>query len=370
MKAYTNGKIFTGKTILQNHCVITEHSKVVDIINDAAIPSHAERIDLNGNLLTASFIDLQIYGGNDAFFGEFPSVETLQTTYEYCLSGGAAHFLPTVATHSEEVMFNAIEAVKTYWEQGGREVLGLHLEGPYINIEKRGAHLKQFIKIPTLKNVKDLLSKGEGIIKMMTLAPEVCSDEVLELLLKQDIVISAGHTNATYEQATKSFQKGIKVATHLFNAMSPLQHRAPGMVGAIYDAENVTVSLVADGHHVDFAAIRISKKLLNERLFLITDAVTENLKGHYTHQLQKNKYTLADGTLSGSSLTMLQAVKNCVEKVGISLEEALRMASLYPARVIKMERNIGSICKDCEANFITLDSDLNLIAIYTDKTES
>lgn len=360
MRVYTNGKIFDGNEIITECNVITEAGKIMDLVTTAAIPAHAERIDLKGDLLAPAFFDLQLYGGNGALFGEFPSVEALQKTYEYCLSGGATQFMPTVATNSEEVMLAAIEAVRQYWSQGGKGVLGLHLEGPYINPIKKGAHLEQFITTPTLQSVETLLSKGKGIIKMMTLAPEVCSHEVISLLQNNGIIISAGHTNATYAQAMAAFNKGIKVATHLFNAMSPLHHREPGMVGAIYNNPEVMVSLVADGHHVDFAAIRISKKILQKRLFLITDAVTENLEGKYSHRLDGDRYVVADGTLSGSALTMLKAVKNMIEKAGIPLEEALRMASLYPAHVMDLQQQFGKIAPGYNEHFIIIDDKLTL----------
>ena len=374
MKVYHNGRIFTGTEILENQCVIVENNTITALVESQNIPKEAERIDLQGHLLAPSFIDIQIYGGNAHLFGEFPSVEALKATYDYCVAGGATHFLPTVATNSETIMLDAIEAVRDYWAQGGKGVLGLHLEGPYINKIKRGAHLIEHIKHhPSVSDIKKWLDKGKGIVKMMTLAPEVCSDEVIDLLQSNDILVSAGHTNATFEEATVAFDKGIHLATHLFNAMSPLQHRALGMVGAIFEHPKVQVSLVADGFHVDFAAIRIAKKVLGERLFLITDAVTENtvtprvmaqdaLKGSYSHRLEGDKYVVADGTLSGSALTMVKCVQNCVEKVGIPLEESLRMASLYPARALSLDNRLGRIDQGFEANFVLLDEKLNLVS--------
>ncbi len=167
-----------------------------------------------------------------------------------------------------------------------------------------------------------LLQKGKNVIKMMTLAPEQCDEEIIVRLMKNDIIVSAGHSNATYHEAMDGFRLGIPVATHLFNAMSPLQGREPGIVGAIYDS-NATSSIVCDGIHVDFASVRISKKLLNERLFFITDAVAEVHYGEYQHVFKEDRFTLPDGTLSGSALTMLQAVKNAVEKVGIELDRSI-----------------------------------------------
>ncbi len=362
MKAYCNGRIFNGAGILENHCILTEKGTIIDVIDAQNIPSNVERIDLNGHLLAPAFMDIQIYGGNGHLFGEFPSVVALKATYNYCLEGGATHFMPTVATNSETVMLEAIEAVRDYWAQGGKGVLGLHLEGPYMNKVKRGAHLIEHIKeYPSVSDIKKWLDKGKGIVKVMTLAPEVCSDEVVNLLRENGILVSAGHTNVTFAEATAAFDKGIHLATHLFNAMSPLQHREVGMVGAIFEHPSVQVSLVPDGYHVDFAAIRIAKKILGERLFFITDAVTENRHGAYSHQLQGEKYVIADGTLSGSALTMIKCVKNGVEKAGFSLEESLRMASLYPARAIGLGHQFGRIEKGFAADFVLLDKELSII---------
>jgi N-acetylglucosamine-6-phosphate deacetylase len=371
MEVYYNGRIFTGDEILENQCVIVENGLINGLVTTETRPTNAKQIDLNGHLLVPALMDIQIYGGNGHLFGEFPSVEALAATYDYCRAGGATHFLPTVATNSESVMFAAIEAVRDYWAQGGKGVLGLHLEGPYMNVSKRGAHIQKFIKNdPSVSDIEKLISVGKGIVKIMTLAPEVCSVEVVDMLQANGIIVSAGHTNATFEQATASFDRHIGLATHLFNAMSPFGHRAMGVVGAIFAHPKVQVSVVADGFHVDFEAIKIAKKILGERMFCITDAVTENTyrrsrfnrEGGYSHRLEGDKYVVADGTLSGSALTMLKCVQNCVEKVGLSLEESLRMASLYPARAIGLAHRFGRIAKGFEADFVLLDKNLNIIS--------
>jgi N-acetylglucosamine-6-phosphate deacetylase len=364
MKAYFNGRIFNGEKMLKDVCVVTSNNNIVEIVDEKNCPINAKRIDLKNNILAPAFIDLQIYGGNGALFGEYPSVSALEKTYNYCLAGGAAHFMPTVATHSESVMFAAIDAVKKYWETGGKGVLGLHLEGPFINAKKRGAHLIEFVKEnPSVSDVKRLLKYGKGVVKMMTIAPEIVSDEVIALLQKNGVVLSIGHSNATFVEAKNAIAKGIHAATHLFNAMSPFAHRELGVVGAIYDDKKICTSVVADGYHVDFQAIKISKTILKERIFLITDAVTKNLDGQYNHRLEGDKYVISDGTLSGSALTMLKAVQNCVEKVGISLEESLRMAALYPARIMHLERKFGRIKKGFSDDFIVFDNAFNLIDI-------
>ena len=361
---FSNGRIFTGQRWWRDASVLVEGNTIKKVSTHIADKA-ATHIDLQGESLVPAFIDLQLYGASGQLFGEHPSVDALKATYEYCLSGGTTHFLPTVATNSNEIMWAAIEAVKSYQEQKLPGVLGLHLEGPYINSAKKGAHVEKFIRVPTMEEVREIMDRGKGIVKMMTLAPENCSEEIIRYLLQQGVEVSAGHTNASFEQAIKGFDMGIPTATHLYNAMSPLQHRQPGMVGAILNHDKAMASLVADGHHVDYAAISIAKKIMGERLFLITDAVTENREGYYQHRLDGDKYVVQDGTLSGSALTMLKAVFNCVHHAGISLEEALRMASAYPARVVKLDKNLGKIEARYDAEMVWLDDQFKVKGVYT-----
>src|SRR5258706_862062 len=194
---------------------------------------------------------------------------------------------------------------------------------------------------------------------MITLAPEVCSQEVIDLILSHGIIISAGHSNATYKEAMNGFSQGINTVTHLFNAMSPLHHREPGLAGATLDSDKVSASIIPDGHHVDFAAIRIAKKSMGQRLFVITDAVTETDQGYYQHTLVGDKYE-SGGILSGSALTMNTAVKNLVDHCKIDLREAIRMCSLYPAKVIGMENQLGRIDKGYLAKMVVLDDKMNV----------
>ncbi|WP_207511242.1 N-acetylglucosamine-6-phosphate deacetylase [Longitalea luteola] len=361
--AYTNGKIFTGKRIEENKAVLTDNDEIVALVNADEIPSQYSIEDLSGFTLAPAFIDLQIYGGNGKLFSHELSVESLKATYDYCLFGGCTHFMITMATNTIDKFLQGFEVVRSYWEQGGKGLLGLHLEGPYINPVKRGAHLEACVKKPTLQEVGMLLKKGEGVFKMMTVAPEVCDAAVMELLIKHNIIVSAGHSNASYQQATNAFNDGIPAATHLYNAMSPLQHREPGMVGAIMNHPQVMSSIVCDGVHVDYAAVRIAKKIMHQRLFFITDAVAETTTGEYQHLFRGDRYVLPDGTLSGSALTMLQCVKNAVAHAGIELEEALRMASAYPAKLLTGKK-LGRIEKSYRADFVVFDNNLELQRVY------
>jgi N-acetylglucosamine-6-phosphate deacetylase len=364
--AFIAREIFTGSEIHTGKAVLVKDGKITGIAEATAIPAEYRKEDLGGYLLAPAFLDLQIYGGNGKLFSAELSTEALEATYEYCLQGGCTQFQITLATNTIEKFIHGLEVAREYRNGGGKGLLGVHLEGPYINPAKRGAHIEKFIKKPTVTEIKHLLQKGKDLFRMMTIAPEQCDRDCIELLLKSGVIVSAGHSNATYEEAIDGFYQGIPAATHLFNAMSPLQGRQPGMVGAIYDNNDVRCSVVCDGVHVDFASVRISKKAMHERLFFITDAVTEVSYGDYVHVFKGDRYTLPDGTLSGSSLTMLQCVRNGVEKCGFPLPEALRMASLYPATVMGLQDQWGVIRPGARADLVLLDEELNLLQVIVD----
>jgi len=358
--AHLAGQIFTGEEWLVDHAVIVEEEIISEIVTKENIPAQARLINHGNNFLAPSFIDLQIYGAKSFLLAVKPTAEAIEKIYEYCKEGGADFFQPTVATNTNDVLHNCIDAVRDYWNKGGKGVIGLHLEGPWISKAKRGAHIEAFIHSPTFEEAKALLEYGKGVISMITVAPEVCSTEVVDLISSYGVIVSAGHSNASFQQATDAFNKGIPAATHLYNAMSPLQHREPGIVGAVMHHPSVMSSIVADGYHVDFPAISIAKKVMQERLFFITDAVTETTEGYYPHQFEGEKY-VSTGILSGSALTMAKCVKNGVHKVGIELSEALRMASLYPAQVMKIDNQLGRIAKGYKAAFVVLNDQLDVV---------
>ena len=358
----TNATIYTGREILTGSAILINDGVIVGFVYDTDIPDDYEVRDLGGNNIAPAFIDLQIYGGNGYLFSANPSIEAIEATYKYCLEGGASKFLITAATNSSEVFSKAIAITKQYLNNGGKGMPGLHLEGPWINPEKRGAHILEYIHRPTLDEAKKLIDEAEGVVKIITLAPEMVDDEIVDYLQNNGIIVSAGHTNATYKQAMKGLEK-INIVTHLFNAMSQFQSREPGMVGAIYDHPSVCCSLVADGVHVDYTAIKISKRILGERIWLITDAVSATSDGPYQHEFKDDRYTLPNGTLSGSALTMMKAVKNCIEHVGVDIQEALRMASLYPARILGIDDKTGFIVRGYEASFVVFDNDMNVIDV-------
>lgn len=358
-RVYSADEVFTGVERLPNHAVVVEDNVIESVLPTISLPK-GTTINAHAPLLAPAFIDLQIYGAAKKLFSVFPSPETLDAMYHHCLGGGTRFFLPTIATNTVEVLYKGIDAVNEYRKAGGTGVLGLHLEGPWINKSKRGAHIEELIHAPGIREVTDLLEYGKGAIKIITLAPEVCSREVLTLIQSYGIIISAGHSDATFTEASHAFDNGIHAVTHLFNAMRPFHHREAGLPGAVIQHPVVMASIIADGYHVDFEVIKIAKKLINRRLFLITDAVTETTRGNYLHRLEGNRYT-SNGILSGSAVTMLQSVKNCVTKAGIELNEALRMASLYPAKVVGIDHHHGMIQKGYGADFIMLDKELDVV---------
>ncbi len=358
-KIFTADKIFTGTEWLTNHAVVIESNRI-----SAIIPATENAEHFANAFIAPAFIDLQIYGAGEKLFAVYPEKDSLVRLVDYCRKGGAAYCMPTVATHPYETFYKCIDAIKDYWNDGSAGVLGLHIEGPWISAAKRGAHVEACIHTPTLQQVKDLLEYGKGVIKIITLALEVCNQQIIDLVLSYNIVISAGHSSATYEQATVAFNNGITTATHLYNAMSPLQHRSPGMVGAIMNHHKVMSSIIPDGHHVDYAAVRIAKQIMKERLFVITDAVTETTEGFYPHHLAGDKYE-SNGILSGSALTMAKAVKNLVQHCNVELSEALRMCSLYPARVMQLENEYGIIKPGAAAAMVVMNESFDVLQLIT-----
>lgn len=363
-KAYSAGKIFDGNNWITEQAILVKDSIIEAVIPLAQLPSSIPCTHYREHSIIPAFIDAQVYGAAAKLFSLFPGKDTLQTMNRQFMEEGTCCFQPTIATNTIDVFKQCIEAVRDYWKSGGQGVIGLHLEGPWLNAEKRGAHIKELIHAPLLEEVKDLLEYGKGVITMITVAPEVISNEIIDLILSYNIILSAGHSNAGYYEAMESFDRGISTVTHLYNAMSPLHHREPGLVGAAMQHATVMSSIIPDGYHVDFAAIAIAHKVMNQRLFAITDAVTDTTGGPYQHFRAGEKYE-CNGTLSGSAISMFQAFQNLVRKVGIEKEEAIRMCSLYPSRALRLDEKYGKIAPGYTAQFLVIDNDLNLVQVLT-----
>ncbi|MGI4728547.1 MAG: N-acetylglucosamine-6-phosphate deacetylase [Janthinobacterium lividum] len=353
--AFYNSKLITNGTISEGKVVLVENGLVTDIIDQHQFLPDKNSINLNGAYLAPGLIDLQIYGCGNSLFGGKPTVEALQEMETGLLQQGTTGFFATIATNTTEIVLQGIEAAKTYRKNSIGNFLGLHLEGPFLNPKRKGAHPENLIRKAGLQELKHWFDLAEGEIKMMTVAPELQSDEVLDFLDQQNIILSAGHSNASFTEANRFLKSPVKAVTHLYNAMPQMHHREPGFIPAIFEQKPFT-SIVPDGIHVDFSMIRLAKRELRDKLFIITDAVTASNKGVYQHKFNQNHYVMPDGTLSGSALTMLKGVQNCVEFAGIDLAESINMASLYPAQLLKDEQ-IGRVKKGCRADFIVFNAD-------------
>lgn len=358
--ALYNGTIYSGHDIINDKALLISDGKVQDIMSVDQIPAGFERVDVEGANICPGLIDLQIYGAGGSLFSAELTAESLSHIENTLLAQGCTSYFLTLATNRIEVFK---EAIRVYNAASPRNTLGLHLEGPFLNPKKRGAHPEELILKADVEILQDLLEGADQAVGMMTVAPELLEDSCLDYLKAKGILISAGHSDATADESAMAFDKGVLAATHLWNAMSPLHHREIGVPGAVFNHDTVCASIIVDGIHVDFEAVKLSKAVMGERLFLITDAVTDCEKGIYQHVLNKDHYVLPNGTLSGSALTMLGAVHNCVEKVGIPLDEALRMATAYPARLIG-RHDIGYLNKGGKANVLVFDRDFKVKKVY------
>jgi len=363
-RAYKASEIFTGDSILRNHQVVIENGQIEKVVSGSETEPGLDVTDLGDTMILPGWVDAQVYGAAGFLLAQYPTPDTLRAMNDEFIKTGTVAFLPTIASNPPETVKKCIDAVRKYLDNNGKGVTGLHLEGPWFNEKKRGAHIREWIHPPSKQEVSELLKYGDGIIRVITLAPEVCGEGIIEMILEHGVIVSAGHSDATYAEAKGGFQRGIKTVTHLYNAMSSLHHREPGLVGATLHHPDVTSSIIPDGHHVSYEAISIAKKMMGHRLFAITDAVTETSDGPYRHHLVGDKYE-CNGILSGSALTMHKAFKNLVEKVKISLEESARMCSLYPALAIGCGNRYGKIAPGYAGQFLAINKQLEMAAVIT-----
>ncbi|WP_432713767.1 N-acetylglucosamine-6-phosphate deacetylase [Pedobacter sp.] len=358
MLAIRNCKFFVDHQLLTNQTVWIEDGKIKNF-NHTEITTDHQVIDAQGQYLSPGFIDLQIYGSGGNLFSAYPTVETLRQMDADLISKGTTGFLACLATNTMEVFYQAIDAAKAY-RKDAKAFIGLHLEGPFLNPKRRGAHIESLICKAELQEVKKLITYAEGTVKMMTLAAELQDEEVIQYLLQQGIILSLGHSDATFEEANAAYAQGFSTTTHLFNAMPSIHHRAPNLPVAVLNHPTAMASVIADGHHVHFEVVKMASQLMKERLFLISDAVSTCHIGPYQHRLKDGKFVTADGTLSGSNITMLNAVCNCVQHCSIPISMAINMASLQPSKLLKKEASSGSIAVGKAADLLLFNDDFKL----------
>jgi N-acetylglucosamine-6-phosphate deacetylase len=366
--------VHTGSAVLSQHAVLIANGKIKKLIpaSESEMFSSAEQINLNGNYVIPGFIDLQLNAGGGVFFTRSLSEEAIEEIYRVYLEFGTTSFLPTLISTTFDNIIKAIEVTGNYMREHRNIVPGLHIEGPFFNLKKKGAHLEKFIKRPTDEEINIIAEKGRGIVKLITLAPEMVTDKQIRMLTEAGINVSAGHTDCSYAQAMHGFNAGINGVTHVFNAMSQFSSRSPGMVGAFLDHDKVWGGIIVDGVHSEFASVRIAHKLRKGKLFIVSDASFVKHPNHlkYTDfgygilHYENGQYYIQEGNLAGVSISMLESMQNCVRHVGIDLEEAVKMSSTYPAQYIGVDHYLGRIEEGYIANLLVLNKDLNIEKVF------
>jgi N-acetylglucosamine-6-phosphate deacetylase len=358
-------QLFTGESILNDYAVIIQEDRITDIMPASDLPVDIARQTYPNSLLAPGFIDTQVNGGGGVLFNDDTSVKGINAIAKAHRQFGTTGLLPTLITGKPDKFSQAITAVKQAILQKVPGVLGVHLEGPYLNNHRKGVHNADQFRQPSQLDIQAMTMANPGKV-MITLAPEVVGNEVIQKLKAQGIIVSAGHTAATYEQIKSALTAGVTGFTHLFNAMTPLQSRAPGVVGAALLNPDSWCGIIVDGHHVHYASLQLALKTKPKgKVILVTDAmpVTGSSQDSFVLDGRTIKHTddrleTDDGTLAGSDLDMSKAVRNCVNHMDITLEEALRMASAYPAEFLGLGDTLGYIQPGHTASLVLLNQQL------------
>lgn len=378
MFALTHGRIHTGHEILDDHAIVIANGLIERVCPRSDLPAGIETRDVGGAIIAPGFIDVQLNGCGGVQFNDSAdavTVETLEIMQKANERSGCTSYLPTLITASDDLMKQGVKVMREYLAKYQHQALGLHLEGPWLNMVKKGTHNPSYVRKPDAELV-DFLCENADVITKVTLAPEMVEPEVITKLVAAGIIVSAGHSNATVKEAKVGFRAGITFATHLFNAMPYITGREPGLAGAIFDEPDVYCGIIADGLHVDYANIRTAKKVKGDKLCLVTDAtapaganIDEFIFAGKTIYYRDGLCVDENGTLSGSALTMIEGVRNLVEHAGIALDEVLRMAALYPARAMGVDQHLGTIEAGKVANLTTFTRDFKITKTFVNGNE-
>lgn len=371
-KVFTNCSIFNGETFVGNRAVVTEGNLIKKVVHKSNLVGYDNIIDLKGALLVPGFIDLQVNGGGGAFYTQKASVENYKISNKAHLDFGTTSLLPTLVSTSLDNIVAQCAVVREMMKDPNSGVIGIHVEGPFFNPEKKGAHSLDFVREATDYEIEKIIEAGKGVIKILTCAPEVVKEKHIKMLVAAGIPVSAGHSNCTYEQAMRAFDAGITKVTHLYNAQSQFTSRAPGLVGAYLDSsDDVYGGIIVDGVHCNYASVRIAHRAKKGKLFLVSDASfvkhpVENFEiDEFKIFFKDGMYLTETGNLAGSAVSMLDSVQNCFSEANIELAETLKMSSRYPAEFMGIDDEFGYIKKGYRADFVVLERDtLNLIDVY------
>ncbi|RCK21696.1 N-acetylglucosamine-6-phosphate deacetylase [Thalassospira lucentensis] len=365
--AITNARIFDGTDFLDGKSVIVRDGNVDKIVDAAALPADLTVIDGNGQMLAPGLIDVQVNGGGGVLLNDQPTVDGVRAIMQAHRKYGTTAMLPTLITDHRGKMEAAIAAVTDAIDAGVPGIVGIHLEGPYLNPERKGVHSADIIR-PMEDDAIELLTRLSNGRILVTMAPEKAAKGTIKALADKGVLVCAGHTAGNYAHIQSAIDEGLRGFTHLFNAMSPMTHREPGVAGAAMADDTTWCGLIADGYHVHPAVLKVAiHAKATGKIMLVTDAMPTvgaddkrfTLGGEEIIAAD-GRCALADGTLAGSDLDMISAVKNCVEMVGLDLGEALRMASLYPAEFLKLDDKMGRIAPGYQADMILFDDAFNV----------
>jgi N-acetylglucosamine-6-phosphate deacetylase len=372
--ALVNGRVLIDDGLVDNRCVLIDGERIVDIVesNDPRCAS-AQKHDLGGKLLLPGFIDLQVNGGGGVLFNDAPSVESIRAIGAAHRKFGTTGFLPTLISADLDVVAKAIEAAQAALAAQVPGVLGIHIEGPFLNVERKGIHDPEKFRELDPAAVK-LLTSLRGGRTLVTLAPEMTTPAMIRKLVDAGVVVSAGHTNATYEEIQVALKDGLTGFTHLFNAMSQLTGRQPGVVGAALDDPDSWCGIIVDGEHTDPVVLRISMRCKrHDRFMLVTDAMPGVGTNNQSFVIGGRKITVSghlcldeDGRLAGSNIDMASCVRNAISMLELPLPEAVRMASLYPAQFMGLAQELGRIAPGYKANFVVADDQIHVSQTWID----
>jgi N-acetylglucosamine-6-phosphate deacetylase len=366
--ALVNGRVLGDRDFERDKAVLIEGTRIVDVVRKDDSRLKGTRIfDLRGQLLLPGFIDVQVNGGGGALFNDEPSVEAIRTIGAAHRRFGTTGFLPTLISDDLHVLSRAIASVKEAIQARVPGVLGIHIEGPFLNEVRKGVHDASKFRELDDDSIALLASLDHGHT-LVTLAPEMTTPAMISKLVKAGVTVSAGHTNASYAQIRDAIGEGLSGFTHLFNAMSQLTGREPGAVGAALEDQTSWCGIILDGVHVHPSVLRIALRCRpRNRFMLVTDAMPSVGSSQKHFRLQGRTMIVdglvcldQDGRLAGSNMDMASAVRNAVSILGLDLAEAARMASTYPAAFLRLDHELGRIAPGYRANLVLVDDEVNV----------
>ncbi len=354
--------IYTPLRMIKSGSILIQGEKIAKVgqVDDSEIPPGTKIFNCEKKIAVPGFIDIHLHGGGGVDFLD-SSPDSIVKALKVHLKNGTTSLLPSIMTTSHKYALDTIRAFIDIKRSipDIPDIIGLNLEGPYISMEKSGAHRTQYIRKPSLTEIQEYIKASEGNIKIMTLAPEIeGANDIIHYLSKQDIIPAAGHTNANYEQSQQAVNSGVRLATHLFNAMRGIAHREPGAAGALLLNDNVYTEAVADGIHLHPSILDLITRVKPlEKVILVTDA------SKYYGISQGASFT-RDGKLFGSTTALSLALKNMMQFTGMTLEKILRMVTINPAKLLKVENKKGLLKKGSDADVVIMDKEMNLSDVF------